>query len=76
MIEVVPFLIDWQASSHHPTDRLPQGCVLNSIMFHHPQPLSLNTVMSSFGYADLITQYDDPSIIIEIDTPKGAVTLR
>ncbi len=38
MMDVLPFMVDWQESSHHPTDRLSDICPLLEVKIAHPQP--------------------------------------
>jgi len=76
MVEVVPFLLDWSGSSHHPSERLSAECKLVSLRLSHPDPYGISNVISSFGYGTESLLKGDPAIIVTLSTPKGKVTLR
>lgn len=38
VVEIIPFMIDWQDSAAHPTDKLPQQCELITLQLTHPNP--------------------------------------
>ncbi|MEL6141056.1 MAG: VOC family protein [Bacteroidota bacterium] len=75
LIEVVPFMTDWSASSHHPTDQLPAACQFLDIEVAHPDPQSIQPVFTELGLNLMVHSSKDISIKVVIETPKGVVEL-
>ena len=76
MIEVAPFFLDWTRSVHHPSDKLDAICTLKSIKLYHPTPKRYLTLMDDVGFGDRLFDSQTPSIEVEIDSPRGIITLR
>lgn len=49
MMDVLPFMVDWQESSHHPTDRLAEVCPLLEVKIAHPQAEKIQTIFEQLG---------------------------
>ena len=77
-IELMPFLIDWSESQHHPADNLPKQCSLANLILSGPK----NKVLKD-GLENLLNVGGDfsridsevVSITATISTPLGFVEL-
>lgn len=74
-VEIIPFMVDWSKSTHHPSDQLEDECQLIDIMLSHPNPTPLNKVLLGLDSKSKVTQGSAPSINIKLFTPKGEVIL-
>ena len=81
---VLPFFIDW-GRTVHPTEQLPIGGSLTALHLVHPQPRSIDIVLSAvsdegiFGddEPDITLDYGDvAALCAEIMTANGVVELR
>ena len=73
-IEVVPFLLDW-GDSTHPSEELKSECHLKQIKVIHNDPSLISDVMTSLSIDIPILKGEHPRIEVELNTPKGLVTL-
>lgn len=74
--EVIPFMTDWQNSSIHPTDNLPEACLLISVSFYHPEPMKVTPVFNKLGLTNEILRGSLAKISAKIETPKGLLVLE
>jgi len=73
---VVPFFIQWDKESLHPSVDSPQGCKLLSLEFEHPEADKITEMMKSLGINAKIAKADTPAIKASLKTPKGNVILK
>lgn len=73
---VVPFFIQWDKDSLHPSVDSPQGCKLLSLEFEHPEANTITEMMKSLGIKAKISKADSPAIKASLKTPKGNVVLK
>ncbi len=71
---VVPFLIDWGATTHPSTDSV-KGLRLVALHAEHPEPVEALRCITALGTALDVAPGPAPRLIAEIDTPRGRVTL-
>jgi len=71
---LIPFLIDWGASTH-PAASLPQGGHLASLKGKHPNPARVSTALTALGVRIPVTHGSRPELIATIETSKGSVLL-
>ncbi len=71
---VIPFLIDWGATTHPSTDSV-KGLRLVALHAEHPEPLEALRCVTALGTALDVAPGPAPRLIAEIDTPLGRVTL-
>ena len=81
---VLPFFIDW-GRTEHPTEHLPIGGSLATLRLTHPQPRSIDIVLSAVSDEGMVGD-DEPAIALdygetpglcaEIITANGLVELR
>lgn len=74
VIEVVPFLLDWQASTH-PSSLLPNVCKFKSIKLEHPETREVRKVADTLNLDIPINLSDLPRITITIETAKGIIEI-
>ncbi len=73
---VVPFFIQWDKDSLHPSVDSPQGCKLLSLEFEHPEANTITEMMKSLGIKAKIARADSAAIKASLKTPKGNVVLK
>ncbi len=73
---VVPFFIQWDKDSLHPSVDSPGGCKLLSLEFEHPEAEKIAEMMKSLGIEAKISKADSPTIKASLKTPKGNVVLK
>lgn len=74
-IQPIPFFIQWSAGSTHPSSDSPQGCLLESLEFEHPDPVRLNLIFEVLGLDANVASRNDARIIARLKSPKGTVEL-
>ena len=72
---LVPFLIDWGATSH-PAASAPRGCTLAGMRGEHPRPETVAAMLAALGVELAVTRGPRPTLIATIETPRGRVELR
>ncbi len=71
---LVPFLIDWAASTH-PTEVLEQQCTLRSVRITTPDLINIVKIGSWLGLKAEYVEAAEAKLEFCIDTPKGELTL-
>ena len=71
---LIPFLIDW-GSSPHPSQVLPQGCLLRSVSVHGTDKPRLESFFRELNLPVDMHQNEDPHFSIVLQTPRGEVSL-
>ncbi|HXF38464.1 MAG TPA: VOC family protein [Blastocatellia bacterium] len=72
---VVPFLIDWGATTH-PASALPKGCTLVDLRAEHPNPEHVQAMITGLGLDLPVKRGPAPALIATIATPRGVLELR
>ncbi len=72
---VVPFFIQWDKDSLHPSQDSPAGCRLLSLEFSHPEAESISVAMKTLGIKAKVAKASSPIIRAAIKTPKGKIEL-
>jgi hypothetical protein len=72
----VPFFIEWDTSSPHPSQESPKGCELTTLEFEHPNADPLRRALHAIGIDATVRAADAPKIIATLKTPRGHVRLR
>lgn len=73
--QVIPFFIQWDKTSPHPSQDSPAGCQLLSLKFAHPDAEGIAAVMTTLGINAKIAKGASPTIFATLKTPKGKVEL-
>ncbi len=72
---VFPFFIDW-GSAAHPSQSLPQGCTIRQMEALHPEPPFIQTVLEKMEIPLPVYQAAHPQLIVMLNTPNGAITIK
>lgn len=73
---IVPFFIQWDKDSLHPSVDSPTGCKLLSLEFEHPEADRIAEVMKSLGLNAKISKAGSPAIKASLKTSQGNVVLK
>jgi hypothetical protein len=71
----LPFLIEWESYDHHPGTSTPGGLALRAVRFTHPNAAELKQALAALGIEGEVKDGDAASIEIELDAPRGRVSL-
>jgi len=69
--DVIPFVIQWDPSSTHPSVDSPEGCMLKELRLEHPDPDKMNGFLEAMGLQVRIGKGSQPKVTALIATPKG-----
>jgi hypothetical protein len=72
---LVPFFIQWESGSIHPSADAPKLGVATALRFETPQPDELRRILRGVGIEADVRQAATPRIVLTIQTPKGTVEL-
>jgi len=74
---IIPFLIQWEDMSLHPSKTDDPYIQLKSFRAGHPEHERVNQVIHALGASHLIhIEYaQNPYLIIELDSPRGNITI-
>ena len=72
---LLPFFIQWDKDSLHPSQDSPAGCQLVSLEFAHPDAEAMTAAMNSLGIKACVSKASAPAIIATLQTPKGEIEL-
>ena len=72
---VLPFLIDWGASSH-PSETAPAGVELVALRIEHPDPAGIHPALGALHLDVPVAHGPKPALIAVLDTPRGRFELR
>lgn len=75
-VDPIPFFIQWDAASAHPSTDSPKGCALASLEFEHPNADDLSDALGRLEIAAVVRQAPAAAIVATLNTPKGTVILR
>jgi len=70
---VVPFFIEWDKSSKHPSIDSPKGCSIESFEIEYPEPEKLKAVFTQLQIDVPLKQGIKASLQLKINSPKGTV---
>jgi hypothetical protein len=72
---LVPFFIQWEQGSQHPSTSSPLAGTAKSLRFETPQPDELNRILQGVGIRANIRKSDSARIVLEIETAKGRLEI-
>lgn len=72
---LIPFFIEWDVLSQHPSENAPGGCTLHSFTLAHPQPEGLRAAFNDLGIAAEVTFSSEARLQVILASPNGFVTL-
>ena len=71
----MPFFIEWDATTVHPSEDSPESGELVSLAFHHPEADALRTAFERIGIDAAVHQAATPRMVAAIRTASGIVSL-
>jgi hypothetical protein len=74
-VPLVPFYIQWEPGSPHPSSDAPRLGAVTSLRFETPQPDELGRILHAAAVNADIRRSDRPRIVLGIETAKGAVEI-
>jgi hypothetical protein len=74
-IDPLPFFIQWDSTTVHPSEDSPAAGELLSLELHHPDPDSLRQAFQTLGIDADVCQAAAPQLVAAIRTSSGIVTL-
>ncbi len=72
---VVPFFIEWDKSSRHPSVDSPKGCTIASFEIEYPEPEKLIAVFNQLTIKVPVKAGTKSILHLKIKSPKGIVSL-
>jgi hypothetical protein len=73
---LLPFFIEWHASSPHPSRESPTGCTLTSITLHSTAADSLRRLFGRMNVQTQVASAAKDAMSLVLDCPKGVVRLQ
>lgn len=75
-VELVPFMLSWKYSAHHPTDNMKSKCSLVSMSFHTKEnPTELKRCFQDLSINYEIHHSEETKITATIEGPKGIIEI-
>jgi hypothetical protein len=75
LVELVPFMTDWQTSDFHPTDQLPEQCRLLELSLSHPNPPAIQPTLHALRLNLKVNRSQETVINVRLDCPRGIVEI-
>lgn len=72
---LVPFFIQWDAGTTHPSSDSPAGCSLEALSFEAPDPAAVERQLAVLGISARVKLSTEPRLKATLQTPKGRVPL-
>jgi hypothetical protein len=73
--DVVPFVIEWDPASSHPSSDSPAGCAMRELRLEHPDPVKVNRLLEALGLRVRASEGPRARITALLSTPKGDLVL-
>jgi hypothetical protein len=73
--DLIPFVIQWDPGSTHPSADSPGGCTLEELRLEHPDPAAINRVLEAMGLRVRAARGPRARITALLSTPKGEFEL-
>lgn len=74
-LEGMPFFIEWQPGTVHPSQSTPSGCQLASFEIEHPDADAMLRALRSLGVEAIVSRGAQVRLKARLQTPKGDVEL-
>jgi hypothetical protein len=75
VFDPVPFFIEWDRASVHPSADSPPGCELQSFAIRHPQAEAVAATLQRLGIELGVTSGAAIQLIAVLKSPRGQVEL-
>jgi hypothetical protein len=73
---LLPFFIEWSASSVHPSSDSPKGCHVESFVVADQDPAKLSQIFRQIGVDVPVERGEKPELRVRIAGPKGVLDVR
>jgi hypothetical protein len=73
--DVVPFLIQWDPASRHPSLDSPRGCTIRELRLEHPDAARVNRLFETMGLRVRARRGTRPGITALLSTLRGEMEL-
>jgi hypothetical protein len=73
---LVPFFIQWEAGSPHPSSDSPRLGTAKSLRFETPQPEELGNILHAAAIQADIRKSTLPRIVLVVQTPRGEIDMN
>ena len=73
--DMVPFVIEWDPASKHPSADSPAGCTLKELRLEHPDPEKVNRFLEAMGLRVRASRGAQARMSALLSTPKGEFEL-
>lgn len=73
--EVVPFFIEWNKNSKHPSIDSPKGCTLLSFEIEFPEPEKLKAILEHLSIDVIVKPGSVAKLLLKLQSPKGVISL-
>jgi hypothetical protein len=74
-IAPIPFFIEWDVHSPHPSIDSPGGCDLLSFRIAHPRPADVRAALAALGISVPVDAAERPRLSATLSTPRSETTL-
>jgi hypothetical protein len=74
-IDPIPFFIQWESDSAHPSQDSPKGCEVTAFGIEHPKPAAVNDVLGKLGIEAAVKAGERVALWAMLRTPNGEVKL-
>ena len=72
---LVPFFIQWDTGTTHPSTDSPPGCTLEALSFESPAPAAIEQALAVVGISARVAYGSEPRLRATLQTPKGQIVL-
>lgn len=72
---LVPFFIQWEKGSPHPSSDAPKLGIVKSLRFESPQPEQLRRILAGVGVSADIAKSETAAIALTVETAKGPIQI-
>lgn len=75
IVELIPFMTDWQHSTVHPTLNIIQKCELIALSCTHPNPSEIQDIFDKLDIDMTVAEGEKAMIHAKIKHPKGVIDI-
>ena len=72
---VIPFFIEWDPGTIHPSEDSPSGCRLENFEISHPKPTQVREILMRLGIAATVNRDSTAKLSAVLATPKGRIQI-
>jgi hypothetical protein len=72
---ILPFFIEWDRATAHPSTTSPGGCTLKSLYLEDPEADGLRAALEAAGMSVEVRDAPEPALHVSLVCPKGTVDL-